>query len=212
MSYARNIFVSLLLTVTFFGHAYSMTFEVLIVGGEPAIIGVGPIVHGDADRLKALFIPKNKHSLGYYPLLLNSPGGNVGAAFAISKLMDEYTVYTYVLPGQRCISACAAIVFIAGKEHLVVRDGLLGFHGCYNGQNKEINEMCNEIIAKHALEHGTAYGSVMAFIATTPYDKVIWLSGEDADCWAVNRYQISTKPENYEQCVFDSIRRTLRRQ
>lgn len=186
-------------------YATAMTFSVEMMKGEPVIIGDGQIVPGDADRLRAVLTPRNKHSAGYFPLLLSSPGGNVKSAFELSRLMDKYPINTYVIPGARCVSACAAIVFIAGKEHIAVPGSRLGFHGCFNVDTKDINTICNDAIANHAFAHGTAYGSVMAFIQDIPYSEVIWLDGRDADCWAINRYQISPKPNGYEKCVFDAI-------
>jgi hypothetical protein len=57
---------------------------------------------------------------------------------------------------------------ISGREDVVLAGGRLGFHGCYDSQTKEVVDLCNDAIAQHALEHGTAYGSVMAFIDSVP--------------------------------------------
>ena len=185
----------------------AMTFEVVTMTGEPAILGHGDIVAGDAKRLRAVLNPAAKHSAGYFALVLSSPGGSVKAAFEVAKLMDKYPINTYVPPGAECISACAAIVFIAGQEHIVVQGGYLGFHGCYDSRTKKTLGFCNEEIANHAIEHGTAYGSVMAFIQHVPFDQIIWMDAEQSDCWAINRYKISPQPKNFEKCVFDSIRK-----
>lgn len=116
-------------------------------------------------------------------------------------------VNTYVPPHFECVSACAAIVFIAGREHVVVEGGRLGFHGCYDSTTKQIVGLCNEAIAEHALAHGTAYGSVMAFIEEVPHDQIIWFDGQDADCHAISKYEITPEPANFEQCVFEAIRK-----
>ena len=75
--------------------------------------------------------------------------------------------------------------------------------------NERIDAECNERIADHALEHGTANGSVMAFIQAAERSRVVWLDGKDADCWAINKYQISPEPPRYEKCVIDSVKRVL---
>ena len=183
-----------------------MTFEIVKINGEPAIIGHGEIVIGDADRLLKVLIPSAKHSRGYFPLVLISPGGSVAAAFEVSRVIDKFPVFTYVPPGAECVSACAAIEFISGQEHLAIGNGKLGFHGCYNAATKEIISDCNEAIAQHSVNHGTAYGSVMAFIQHVPANEVIWIDGQQADCWAINRYTFSPQPEGYESCVFAAIR------
>lgn len=189
--------------------AAAMTFEVAMLRGEPAILAKGPIVAGDAQRLKAVLTTASRHSQGYHALVLESPGGSVTAALEMSAVIDRHPVNTYVAPGARCVSACAAILFIAGQEHVAVPGSFLGFHGCYNGATKSIEALCNERIADHAFSHGTAYGAVMALIQDTPHDQVVWLSGRDADCWAINRYVTSTAPANYEQCVRDMIRKFM---
>jgi hypothetical protein len=191
---------------------FGMTFEVVLLKGEPAIIAQGIIVAGDAGRLKRVLKKENRHSLGYFAMALNSPGGNVAAAFEISKLMDASNVNTYVPPEFKCASACAMIVFIAGREHINTKGGSLGFHGCYNSITKQIVGLCNEAIAQHSIDHGTAYGSVMAFIERVPYDQMIWISGDEADCWAINRYKTNATPNNYEKCVFDAIRNAVKKQ
>lgn len=181
--------------------ATAMTFEVVIMNGEPAIVGRGEIVSGDAARLSAALTPKAKHSYGYHTLVLESLGGSVQAAFEVSRVIDAHYVNTYVAPGGKCVSACAAIVFIAGREHVAVPGAQLGFHGCFDAQTRRIESLCNEAIADHAVAHGTAYGAVMAFIEKIPSNEVVWIGGRDADCWGINRYDISPKPAKYLECV-----------
>lgn len=191
-------------------NAAAMTFEVVVMNDEPAIRARGEIVAGDGNRLRAVLTPKAKHSYGYYALILDSPGGSVEAAFELSGIMDAHYVNTYVAPGGKCVSACAAIVFIAGREHVAVPGAFLGFHGCYNANTRKIETLCNDQIAKHATAHGTSYGAVMAFIEKIPYNEVVWISGREADCWGINRYDISPKPRNYLQCVMNMVRELKR--
>ncbi len=200
-----------LLTLAFAcGKASAMSFEVVMMRGEPAIRATGEIVAGDAERLHTAMMSSSKHSLGYYTLVLDSLGGNVAAAFEIATVMDTARVNAYVAPGGRCVSACAAIVFIAGREHIAAPGGLLGFHGCYNAVSKRINYNCNEAISNHAFRHGTSYGAVMAFIERVPYDQVVWIDNKQADCWAINKYDVSPKPSEYEQCAVEAMRAAMR--
>ena len=188
----------------------AMTFDVVVMNGEPAIRARGEIVPGDAARLKAVLTPKAKHSYGYYTLVLESLGGSVQAAFEVSRVIDAHHVNTYVAPGARCVSACAAIIFISGREHVAVPGSYLGFHGCFNAQTRGIETLCNEAIAEHAVAHGTAYGAVMAFIEKIPSDEIIWISDRESDCWGINRYVISSKPSNYLQCVTNMLEQLRR--
>ena len=199
-------FIGAMNSLQFCKSAEAMTFEVVAMNGEPAIRGSGEILRGDAARLKSVLTSKAKHSYGYYTLVLESPGGSVQSAFEISKVIDAHYINTYVAPGGRCVSACAAIVFIAGREHVAVPGAYLGFHGCFNAQTKSIETLCNEAIAEHATAHGTSYGAVMAFIEKVPFNEVVWIGGQESDCWGINRYDISPKPKNYLQCVTDMLR------
>ncbi len=190
----------------------AMAFDVVMIGGEPAIRASGKIVAGDSGRLRSLFTPKSKHSYGYYNLILDSPGGDVAAALDVSKAIDSQHVNTYIAPGGKCISACAAIVFIAGREHVTLEGGLLGFHGCFNPKSKKINSLCNEVIANHAFAHGTSYGAVMAFIENVPHDQIVWIDRKHSDCWGISRYDINPKPANYLQCVVDAVKQYIKQQ
>ena len=188
----------------------AMTFKVITLGGEPAIVGMGEIGNGDAERLKKVLVPSSRHSMGYFALVLSSPGGSVRAAFELSTLMDQHNINTYVPSGAVCASSCAAIVFIAGREHVVVGDGILAFHGCYDAKTRKIVDLCNEKIAEHAVEHGTSYGSIMAFIQSTPADQVVTFGAVDASCWGISKYVISPTPLNYERCVVDAINEVVK--
>jgi hypothetical protein len=199
--FASTALIVLVCCLLYCRNGAAMTFDVVAKKGEPCIVGRGEIVAGDAGRLLAVLTPAAKHSEGYYSLALESPGGSVDAAFKLSKVIDSVYVNTYVATGGTCVSACAAIVFIAGREHVAVRGSRLGFHGCYDANTKRIVGLCNEEIAKHAVAHGTAYGSVMAFIHDTPADNVVWFTSREADCWGINRYGISPKPVIFEECV-----------
>ena len=73
----------LLLIAWFFGSANAMTFEIVQVGDEPAIISHGEIVSGDADRLRMVLIARAKHSLNS-PEFPRHPAGSV---FAFSQTL-----------------------------------------------------------------------------------------------------------------------------
>lgn len=185
----------------------AMDFYVEQVGGEPAIFATGIIEMDDARKLMPLMRTENRHSEGYYAMVLSSDGGSVAGALEISDLMGTDFFNTYVL--DKCASACASVIFLAGKEHIVAPSGLLGFHGCYNAQNFEIVAQCNEKMAVHIVHNGNAYGALMAFIRDVPAHEMLWLDKEQADCYAINRYVITPKPEGYERCVFEIIRQSL---
>ena len=132
-----------------------------------------------ADRVKPL-----PHGLPV--LLLDSPGGNVGEALKISQLMDQHPFHTVVPDGAKCASACASIVFIAGKNRTMEETGLLGQHSC--ALNGVPQQSCNDALSQHAVEHGVSYGAVAAFVTNVAPDKILWFSREEAEGWGLTKY------------------------
>jgi hypothetical protein len=146
----------------------------------------GPIEAGTADRFAALIssVPSLPHGLPV--LLLDSPGGLVDEAMKMSALMDANPFHTVVPDGARCASACASILFIAGKNRNVEGSGLLGQHSCAIDGVKV--QSCNDRLAENAVNHGVAYGSVAAFVTYTEPEDIAWLSRQDAEGWSLTRY------------------------
>ena len=95
-------------------------------------------------------------------VLLDGPGGSVGEALRISKIFDDHVVHTVIPKGAKCASACASIVFIAGKYRTIEEGGLLGQHSCSLRGLKD--QECNNLVSQHALEHGVSYGSVAMIV------------------------------------------------
>jgi hypothetical protein len=127
--------------------------------GDHYILAKGEIVAGDTERLRLALQLVGRNRYGDKEMALESGGGLVGEALKMVGLMDEEKVSTVVLPGATCASACAQIVFLAGIHRIVAEGGKLGMHTCAMGRNR--SPLCNQTIAQNALEHGTAYGSVI---------------------------------------------------
>lgn len=120
------------------GSAEAMTFRIQWAEESKInlIIGEGPIEHGDAERLEKVIPLADRDRYGNIRLYLNSPGGSVKAAFEIVKVMDREEFSAIVGSGSRCASACASIVYISARFHLVVGTGLIGIHSCYSVNKK----------------------------------------------------------------------------
>lgn len=146
----------------------------------------GQIEVGLSDELLAQIGQVEEFPHGAKVLLLSSPGGSVREALKISEILDQYDVHTVVPNFGECASACASIVFIAGKYRTVEAFGLLGQHSC--AANGVPNEACNELLAEHAVQHGVSYGAVAAFVNYTAPADMQWLSREEADGWGLSRY------------------------
>jgi hypothetical protein len=175
--------------------------------GDRFVLAKGEIVDGDAERLRIALQSVGRNRYGNKEMALESGGGLVAEALKMVAVMDEEKVSTVVLPGALCASACAQIVFLAGVHRVVADGGRLGFHTCAAGRTK--SPLCNEIIAQNALEHGTDYGSVMAFMKYTGPSEMIWFGSKDADCYGFTRWPPGVnrgkQPGEIAPCVRDAI-------
>jgi hypothetical protein len=160
--------------------------------GRRIVVARGPIVEGDAERLRVALQSADPDSFGHKTLVLDSAGGVVGEAFAMVAFMDRDQVATVVRSGASCASACAQIIFLAGRHRIVQDGGRLGLHSCRQAQDARKDAvqalLCNDLIARHAVAHGTIYGPIMAFMQMTSPAQVKWLDSEDADCWGLTRW------------------------
>lgn len=154
--------------------------------GHKVLKLTGAIDAGTEQRLADQLGQVQPLPYGLPVLLLDSPGGSVGEAMRISALLDARPVHTVVPDGAKCASACASVIFIAGKDRTVEDGGLLGQHSC--SLNGVPDKACNDALSQHAVEHGVSYGSVEAFVTYVPPENVLWFSREDAEGWGLTRY------------------------
>jgi hypothetical protein len=183
-----------------------MEFSIVNAVGQAAVRGDGPIILGDVDRLRDALAKAPRDNIGLKVLLLNSPGGLVEEAFKMAAVMDSIGVGTIVPPGASCASACAAILFIAGRVHFVAPGGKIGLHTCYGGVSKRPDDVCNDRIAQFAVAHGVEYGSVFIFMEAAPPDGMIWFSHAEANCFGLIEWPEGHRPANWNACVRDAIR------
>jgi hypothetical protein len=166
--------------------AFAMSLEKVSWKGREVLRLTGPIQAGDAQTFAAALDAARPAAHGRPIVLLDSPGGAVGEAMKISRLLDARPVHMIIPAGGRCASACASILFIAGDLRTIEEGGLLGQHSC--ASNGVPNEQCNELLAEHAVDHGVAHGAVAAYTTQVPPDEIVWLNRATADCWGITRY------------------------
>jgi len=147
------------------------------------IIAEGRVQDGDADKFMALARKADRDGEGLVTLVLNSPGGNVEAAFRLIDAMDKVRVHTIVPNSARCASACASIVFASGERRNVLGTGQLGFHSCYRRSGKSYTEdsLCNEIIAANAMQRGISQAAINRFVKQYGAQDMAWV-GRDVAC------------------------------
>jgi len=147
------------------------------------VVGEGKIQDGDAKKFLAFAQMADRDDEGLVNLVLNSPGGNVEAAFRVVDAMDKVRVYTIVPDNAKCASACASILFASGERRSVVGTGQLGFHSCYrrDGRTYAEDSLCNEIIAANAMQRGVSHAGINRFVKQYGARDMAWV-GRDVAC------------------------------
>jgi hypothetical protein len=101
--------------------ARPMTFE-LVGGGR--LMATGTITPGSSEA----FAEEIQRRGDYVKtVVLNSPGGSVGDALAMGKLIRQKRLSTEVEPGKYCASSCP-LVFVGGVERRAGAKAAIGVH------------------------------------------------------------------------------------
>jgi hypothetical protein len=118
----RGFLAASFLTIALPSYAAELTAEGTAITLR-GLIGPGD---GDTFKVKAELFPDKA------TVVLNSPGGNLLAAFAIGEYIRIRGWSTYV--SDECDSACA-LIWLGGAQRLMTRDAKIGFHAAsINGQ------------------------------------------------------------------------------
>ncbi len=171
--------------------------------GVPAFLLRGEIEEGDAEKLDRLVSPiKGIETV----IFLSSNGGRVDEALKISKVMQDHgNLRVNVV--DKCISACATILFVSGRTAELLPGAHLGFHSCHDGQSLETLPECNEKIAEHATMRGFPYGAVDMWTRDVPASEVHWVGYTFSSCFGY--YRRDGDPVGVEQeqpCVRGMLR------
>ncbi|NRP72997.1 ATP-dependent Clp protease proteolytic subunit [Ensifer psoraleae] len=126
---------------------------------------------------------------------LNSPGGSVDDALAISKLIREKKLDTKVASKALCASSCP-IVFAGGVGRLAEKDAVVGVHQFFNGsKNRSTAEQAMSTaqsttarVARHFDAMGIGAGLWINALETPP-DRLYYLTAKEmAD------FKLTTEP------------------
>ena len=105
-----------------------------------------------------------------------------------------------------CASACASILFVAGKYRTVERGGLLAIHSCYDSRNGRAASECNAMISEHAESVGVSGVTMMALQEAAGSDAMIVFEAEDAACFGLSLRPGSRPTKGTPRCMRDVIR------
>ncbi|CAN7747144.1 MULTISPECIES: ATP-dependent Clp protease proteolytic subunit [unclassified Ensifer] len=116
---------------------------------------------------------------------LNSPGGSVDDALAISKLIREKGLDTRVASGALCASSCP-IVFAGGVRRLAEPEAVVGVHQLSNAstdrttadQAMSSTQLTTARITRHLEEMGIDAGLWIKALETPP-DKLQYVSAQE---------------------------------
>jgi hypothetical protein len=102
---------------------------VAVIGAPAKVVAVvvsGQIVDGDANRVAALFSDAKRTDDGhqFLRLIIHSPGGLVGEAIEIGKLVRSNSVEVFIPAQASCISACVLIIAGGAKRNIQGRVGV----------------------------------------------------------------------------------------
>lgn len=118
-------------------------------------------------------------------VLLNSPGGAVGDAMAISKLIRERKLGTKVASGGLCASSCP-IVMAGGVIREAEKGAVIGVHQIFTGSKEKLSaeramseaQRTTADISRHMEEMGIKSG-VWLHALETPPDRLYYLTTEE---------------------------------
>ncbi|MBC7281092.1 hypothetical protein [Hoeflea sp.] len=152
----------------------------LLPGGQ--LKAEGSIDPGAADRFAEEIAARGEYVKA---VSLNSPGGSVDDALAMSKLIREKGLNTKVATKALCASSCP-LVFAGGVAREAEEDAILGIHQVFNaGQEKPSAEQAmsgaqstTARIARHLDEMGIGSGLWINALETPP-DRLYYLTPQE---------------------------------
>ncbi len=156
-----------------------MRFE-LLTGG--LLKAEGSIDLGAAERFAEEIAARGEY---VQAVSLNSPGGSVNDALAMSKLIREKGINTKVASKALCASSCP-LVFAGGVAREAEEDAILGVHQVFNaGQDRPSPEQAmsgaqstTARIARHLEEMGIGNGLWINALETPP-DRLYYLTPKE---------------------------------
>ena len=156
------------------------------------LLAEGSIDPGAADRFA-----KEIETRGEYvkTVALNSPGGSVDDAIAMSRLIREKKLDTKVASRALCASSCP-IVFAGGVGRVAEKDAVIGVHQVFNGSKDRPTaeeamssaQATTARVARHLDEMGIGAGLWINALETPP-DRLYYLTPKE-----MREFKLTTEP------------------
>jgi len=124
-------------------------------------------------------------------VLINSPGGAVGDALAISRLIREKKLGTKVASGALCASSCP-IIMAGGVTREADKGAVVGVHQIFNGSTERLSaeramsdaQKMTADVSRHLEEMGVKSG-VWLHALETPPDRLYYLTPQEMKAFAL---------------------------
>jgi hypothetical protein len=144
----------------------------------------GKIEEGDVQRfndvqraIQAKLSEKN------ITVMLNSPGGHIGTALSIARIVREMKWSTWVNADDECNSACA-MIWLGGVKRGATEKSLIGFHGAYDTATKNESGSANAVVGAFYKEIGLSDDAIY-FLTMAPPDMAIYLTEESTKKYSI---------------------------
>lgn len=118
-------------------------------------------------------------------ILLDSPGGSLGAGLEIARYVHDLGLETFIPPGAMCASACSLIYF-AGNPRTIA--GTLGVHQFSSTLNtvglvRDTERDTQEVVAEiwNELQRFGTPASVMVRMLSTPPNRMYWFTRSEIE-------------------------------
>src|SRR3569623_1398243 len=187
--------------------ANAMQFSVLQgADGQKIVLARGEIVGGDGGKLIRVLRMASVDKHGTRTLWLDSPGGSVVDAMDMADVIGNVGVTTVVRPKAMCASACASVVFVAGKYRTVEKGGQLMIHSCFDARNGQKMDQCDAAISQRAQANGLSGRAMMAFqeIAPGPQYGVLF-NAADAACFGLTHAPGKAEMGDNAPCIQQAL-------
>jgi hypothetical protein len=187
--------------------ASAMTFKFgTLKGGVPVVVATGDIVKGDARRLIKALERAARGGSGTIQVYLESRGGLVLEALKMADVLAKSGVTTVVRKGAVCASACASILFVAGRFRTIESGGILAIHSCHDAVSGRAVSACNAVISSYAEASGVSGATMMALQEAAGDDAVIVFDEKDAACFGLTLKPGARPSKKVAPCVADALK------
>jgi hypothetical protein len=156
--------------------AASITYDKDPKSGEGRIFIKGEIADGDAVEFKKIIAHFDRATV-----FLDSPGGSVGPAIQIGRLIYALGYMTAVNDAV-CASACSDI-WLAGSFKFLTPDAKVGFHlpAIYETDKKTESNIASTYFLLGAYLSSIGYPEhIIAYLNDTPHDEIKWVTLKSA--------------------------------